>query len=342
VIGDLEYVVSIKISSSGNCQDKLFYQSIISKSLILKDFLFSRPYLEIKRMLFMPSIRFIKQVGVIKWAIRYFVRQFMKRILKIGVSLKLPTGLTYFAPIWDPSGSEVYVTNADIDWGSEKLLSSVLGKSGTFIDVGAHTGYYSLYMLPLVSWVYAFEPDAKSYNVLNGYSQDFSNFLTFRNAVSNKSGTIEIEVAGGGYTYLKGTSERKFDQKNTSYEEIEVIKLDDLIDDYKSPITGIKIDVDGSCLDVLEGAIETIRKFKPVVLSELGEVKRLFEICQDIDYIVYAFTRDEKNPQEASFLQMNESLLTSLTKSFSQHSKIKMIFLVPKDKRNFFDDNCSK
>jgi len=110
----------------------------------------------------MPSISFIKQVGWRKWLIRYSYRQFMKRVFKSGVSLKLPTGLSYYCPSWDPSGSEVYVTNADMDWGSEKLLSCILDPDGTFIDVGAHTGYYSLYMLPLVSFVYAFEPDITS------------------------------------------------------------------------------------------------------------------------------------------------------------------------------------
>jgi hypothetical protein len=65
----------------------------------------------------MINKKYIRQIGFTKWATRTFVRQFNKRILKKGITLKLPTGLNYYAPIWDQSGTEVYVTNANTDWG---------------------------------------------------------------------------------------------------------------------------------------------------------------------------------------------------------------------------------
>ena len=275
----------------------------------------------------MLSIEFIKQVGITKWATRYFIRQFKKRILKSGVFLTLPTGLTYYAPTWDPFASEAYVTNADTDWGSEYLMQQVLNKEGTFIDVGAHTGYYSLYMLPLVSWVYAFEPDAQSYEVLQRYSNQYKNLFTFRNAVSNQSGTMEIEVKGDGYTFIKNTSATSFHKENANKEQIKVVRLDDFINDYHSEITGIKIDVDGPDLDVLEGAIETITKFQPIVLIELssGELERLFNICLKIGYLPYAFTKKKGAPYETKFLQLSIYSFENL--------RIKMIFLIPKSKK---------
>lgn len=282
----------------------------------------------------MVNVEYIKQVGVAKWAIRYFIRQFCKRILKKGVSLKLPTGLTYFAPTWDPSATEVYVTNADADWGSESVLQQVLSKEGTFIDVGAHTGYYSLYMLPCVSWVYAFEPDSQSYNVLKQYSHLHTNLLTFQKALSNQSGTMEIQTQGAGYSFIKDTAPSTFQQNNSEPSFIEVIKIDDFINDYKSQVTGIKIDVDGSDLDVLEGAIQTIKKFQPVVLTELnsGETNRLFTICTEIHYEVYAFTKSIKNTKKTKFMRLSKESVSS--------KHVKMFFLVPESKIVLFDKCC--
>jgi hypothetical protein len=59
------------------------------------------------------------------------------------------------------SPAKPFVTNADVDWGSEQLLFRLLSGKGAFLDVGAHIGYYSLYMLPRVETVDAFEPDPR-------------------------------------------------------------------------------------------------------------------------------------------------------------------------------------
>jgi hypothetical protein len=49
-------------------------------------------------------------------------------------------------PPLDRFASEAYITGADVDWESERLLFSLLGKQGVFLDIGAHIGYYALYM----------------------------------------------------------------------------------------------------------------------------------------------------------------------------------------------------
>lgn len=279
----------------------------------------------------MISQSFIRQVGPAKWALRYFIRQYKKRILRTGAYVKLPTGLTYYAPPWDPSGSEVYVTGADMDWGSEKLLSQALDKEGIFIDVGAHTGYYSLYMLPLVSWVYAFEPDSQSFDELRNYSGQYANFLSFRYAVSNQSGNMEIQIKGSGYSFIKGSSTESFSPINKKPQSVKVIKLDNYIDEYQSRITGIKIDVDGPDLDVLEGAMQIIAKDHPVVLIELSskQANRLRHICSQLNYSIFFFLRN-KNMSSSTLFEL-------LEKDNRLLNNAKMLFLVPEEKKHVFD-----
>jgi FkbM family methyltransferase len=274
----------------------------------------------------MINIEYICQVGYLKWSSRYFIRQFKKRVLKQGVTLKLPTGLKYYAPVWDPSGTEVYVTNANTDWGAEKLFASLLDKEGTFIDVGAHTGYYSLYMLPLVSAVYAFEPDEQSFSILANYQKQYANFFAFRQAVSKHKGIMNSHTKGMGYSFIENTAADSFSPIKTK--EIEVIKIDDYLNDYKSFVTGIKIDVDGPDLDVLEGALATIKKYQPIVLTELSskETQRLYDICNNINYTMFAFVkRASKQPY-----------LIRLSIDNINKQKVKMIFLVPANKKERF------
>lgn len=57
---------------------------------------------------------------------------------------RLPTGLSMNLPEDSFFGRDVYVTNADVDWGSEALFSRYLDLQGDFIDVGANIGYYSV------------------------------------------------------------------------------------------------------------------------------------------------------------------------------------------------------
>ena len=107
----------------------------------------------------MVNIGFIKEVGPFRWVFRTVVRQFYKRIVKRDHTMRLPTGEWITLPVSNHFASEAFVTHGDVDWGSERLLEALLSRKGVFLDVGAHIGYYSLYVLPRVLAVYSFEPD---------------------------------------------------------------------------------------------------------------------------------------------------------------------------------------
>ncbi len=66
---------------------------------------------------------FVRQVGFVPWALRYSTRQFQKRILRRDSRLRLPTGGWITLPRQSASATEVYVTNANIDWGAEALFA---------------------------------------------------------------------------------------------------------------------------------------------------------------------------------------------------------------------------
>jgi hypothetical protein len=104
------------------------------------------------------NLEYIREVGVVRWTWRTCLRQLSKRLLRVENTLVLPTGLLIHLPKHSKFGSEVFVTKANVDWGSERIFAENLDPSGVFLDVGANIGYYSLYVLPCVSSAYAFEP----------------------------------------------------------------------------------------------------------------------------------------------------------------------------------------
>jgi hypothetical protein len=83
-------------------------------------------------------------------------------------------------------------------------------------------------------------------------------------------------------------------------------------------VTAIKIDVEGFDIDVVVGALQTIRKQAPLVLTEAKPEDRLFKLISDLDYAVFAFTRNIKT-RRISFEQLHPHI--------AAHTK--MLFLVP-------------
>src|SRR5579875_3397799 len=110
----------------------------------------------------MINRKFIRQVGFSKWIFRYSLLQFRKRVLRRDGCMKLPTGSKFIVPRHSPNASEVFVTNANMDWGSEALFARFSQPKRDFLDIGAHVGYYSAYLSPLVRCCYAFEPDPRN------------------------------------------------------------------------------------------------------------------------------------------------------------------------------------
>jgi FkbM family methyltransferase len=207
----------------------------------------------------MLNREFIGDVGPLPWAWRTAKRQFAKRALRRGVSLRLPTGLRMQIPPDSQSGTEVYTTKADIDWGAEAIFAR--HASGDFIDAGAHIGYYSLYLSPLVRRVYAFEPDPRCFAGLAANSAVGANITHVPLALSDRVGAARLDVSNASAVSRLSDSGSLV---------VEAITIDAFVACLNEPHIGvIKTDVEGHDLAVLEGARRTIIAHQPLILSEI-------------------------------------------------------------------------
>ena len=192
----------------------------------------------------MFSMTFIRRVGYGNFLSRLLVRQITKRLLKRGIDIKLPTGLSLHAPAWSVNGSEIYYTGADVDWGAEELLARLLDGGQIFLDVGAHIGYYSLYMAPRVAQVYGFEPDRRACAAFAKNQSRADNITLVAKAVSAKAGTYAVTPGHYfGATYLDGRQSTAGPTEHS----IEAVTIDGWAKDHTDEIVGaIKIDTDGT------------------------------------------------------------------------------------------------
>lgn len=268
---------------------------------------------------------FIRDVGPLRWAVRTAIRQFYKRILRRDHAMQLPTGEWMGLPISDHFASEAFITNADVDWGSEGLLFSLLtgsglngrglNREGAFLDVGAHIGYYSLYMLPRSARVYSFEPDPRVRALLE----------------KNVSGRRNIEIIACAVGATQGKSqftlERHSEISHLSDEGeggnqivVDVVTIDAFVAERGLTVEAIKIDVEGHDTKVIQGAAGVLKQQQPLVVTEAKPDARLFDLASQVCYRVFAYVR---NPRT------REKRLTELFSQVPIPGETKMLFLVP-------------
>ncbi|HET9400060.1 MAG TPA: FkbM family methyltransferase [Candidatus Acidoferrales bacterium] len=143
----------------------------------------------------------------------------------------------------------------------------------TFIDIGAHIGQYSLIAAGTGLDVHCFEPDEKTFQLLqaNIAQNRLTRVTANRAAVSATAGRVPFYPAAP--TNIGNSSLRP--QSYSTGEEItvECVRLDSYVKDHNvQNICLIKIDVEGAECDALEGAEQTIERWRPAIAMELSPV----------------------------------------------------------------------
>jgi len=143
------------------------------------------------------------------------------------------------------------------------------------IDAGSNVGFWSKEMCEKFNQVYAFEPHPDNLECYKENLKEFKNYTLYGNAISNvtdKELTLYVSPDECGNASLnnfgvqEGNTNRKIDFKQLKTIKVLVKK----IDDYNFNNIGfIKVDCQNHEKEVVEGAIQTIQRCKPVLCLEL-------------------------------------------------------------------------
>jgi FkbM family methyltransferase len=165
-------------------------------------------------------------------------------------------------------------------------LGKLFPAGGVAVDVGANWGMYSYALSKIASKVYAFEINPALAADLESYGQ--SKIQVVNAGLSSASGNmvLHVPVSNNGFAMSGwGTlhpANLPSDATEIRQIEVQVKPLDEFA---LSDVTFIKIDVEGHEVEVLIGASETIKRWRPHVLVEVAErnlqtVDRYFDAIQ--------------------------------------------------------------
>lgn len=147
------------------------------------------------------------------------------------------------------------------------LASNLCKQKRVAIDVGANNGLYSFFYSKQFKEVKSFEPFRMAAS--NLISAKIKNINIFHYALSSEPGEqiLQAPISSDGTVVHSQASFNKFGGQNVQI-PVELRTLDSF--EFQN-VDMLKIDVEGHEQKVLEGAIDTITRYKPVILIELEE-----------------------------------------------------------------------
>lgn len=183
----------------------------------------------------------------------------------------------------------------EADEGVLRLIKRHLPEDGTFLDIGANIGSFTLVGARVAKRgrVHSFEPSDHhfrrlSHNVaLNGFGNVTLNklglsdqpgsatlFLPSVSGQMNNSGAASLYAASAPGAQVT--------------EEVALVTLDDYVRDHGiSRIDLIKIDIEGAEFIALRGARATLEKFRPIVLMEMDKDSMQRACCKAEDILEF-------------------------------------------------------
>jgi len=166
----------------------------------------------------------------------------------------------------DSKDSLKLTTRDSFESNTTELIKKMITKGESVIDIGANIGYFTLIFAKIVGaqgQVFAFEPDTENFNLLkkNISYNNYENVTVENLALSDFTGKTKLYISkyNNGmhriYPSLLCTED---------FININVKTLDDYLEkiDYHKKISFVKIDVEGSELNVLRGMKSIIEKNK--------------------------------------------------------------------------------
>jgi FkbM family methyltransferase len=160
--------------------------------------------------------------------------------------------------------------NLEYDRLTKSIMKRSIGKQSNCIDVGCHKGEMLDVILSLAPQGehFAFEPIPVLFQQLELRYKGKATIYPY--ALSDTNGTSTFQFVKNAPAY-SGIQKRKYNTATPDIEQINVeLKTLDSILPSGIKIDLVKIDVEGGEYGVLKGALQLLKKWKPVVIFESG------------------------------------------------------------------------
>ena len=212
-----------------------------------------------------------------------------------GVTLRLDLGDRIQRLMWG-GAYEPHVKNC---------MKALLRPGDTFVDVGAHIGFFSMFALSLIGEgdgrVFAFEANPQLFPKLESNFSGRRGCTAYPKAVWRESGRIlfsdPMQAGESGWGKVAAV------RNEGNVTAVEAISLDDWHAEIGSvPVRLLKIDAEGSEPAIFEGALELIQRSRPYIVTEINDVlleesgyseRTTLEGIRGLSYLVFSIRRSQ-------------------------------------------------
>jgi len=177
--------------------------------------------------------------------------------------------------------------------------------SPLLVDVGGNIGQsvLSLYTVFPNAKVVSFEPNPAVFGKLRQLTKKFPQLTVIPNGLSNETGEAELFIPSYNRSALSGLASFDYESAKGWLNNERIARFDpnklivaskrvalSRLDDWGLEPDFIKIDVQGLEYRVLEGGLETIRRYRPVIMAEtIRYGSDAHRIVQPLDYCLMEF-----------------------------------------------------
>jgi FkbM family methyltransferase len=224
------------------------------------------------------------------------------------------------------------------------FLNKIIKKGDISIDVGGNWGAYSYYLYLLKSKIKIFEPNLFCSKILKNWAKNKNNINVFNVALSNCEGKVDLKIPFTNKIihHASGTIHDNIKNKESKY--FKIVKQSVFrkkLDTYNfKNVKFIKIDAEGHELKVIQGALKTIQKYKPILLVEIEQrhhlfisIKNLFKKVLNLNYHCFFYQNNKLVPIN-KFNVKNHQNIKNLGK---KNIYINNFFFIPKQYKNLFN-----
>tara|TARA_Y100001958_G_C21196861_1_gene524087 strand:+ start:29 stop:1297 length:1269 start_codon:yes stop_codon:yes gene_type:complete len=148
--------------------------------------------------------------------------------------------------------------------------------SSTVLDLGAHYGFFSLFLSNLVGnngRVFSFEPTESTFRVLKKNIQKKNNIILHNQGFFSSNVSITFNHYGDNYSGLNSIYSPRLKENLSPNQNIKnFITLDSFCEEQNLSPDLIKIDCESSEYEILKGSKRILDTLRPVLVIEFGDV----------------------------------------------------------------------
>ena len=161
----------------------------------------------------------------------------------------------------------------------ESKYNQEISQTGVIVEVGAYIGYWAMKAAKKASKVYAIEAEPVNYELLkkNIEANKLTNIIPLKYAAWYKDDYLTMNVEGGQANSIS-------DSINGNKIKVRCKRIDDTI---KGKVDFVRIQVNGSELEVLQGMSELIKEYHPKIEIQtlFGKQKQIKLLLESHGYI---------------------------------------------------------